>query len=354
MRSEKGHTELKAKMAPGYSGKENEALEPDIDVNVAALVNLIERKYVSTKSTFKALDFARVAQFFTLDVISHVAFGKQFGFIETDSDVHEYIKMTEESMPVMMVISVMPWIAKLIQTPLFKNLLPNEKDKLGFGRFIAVAKSVVAQRFGPEKQVHRDMLGSFINHGLTQEEAGSEILLQIIAGSDTTATAMRATLLHLIGNPTAYKSLQREIDQGIAAGSISSPIKDSEARKLPYLQAVIKEGLRIWPPVTGLMSKTVPPGGDILNGVFVPGGTEVGYCAWGLQRIKSIYGEDADMFRPERWLECDADKLKEMNRNVELVFVYGKWQCPGKDVAAIELNKVFVEVSLPTHAAIID
>ncbi|KAL3425365.1 benzoate 4-monooxygenase cytochrome p450 [Phlyctema vagabunda] len=344
MRSEEGHTALKAKMAPGYSGKENEALESTIDDQITSFVSLIERKYVSTASMFRPVDFARIVQYFTLDVISDVAFGRPFGFLTTDSDVHDYIKMTEESMPIMMFISVNPWIANLIQTRLFSWLLPSEKDRLGFGKFISVAKSVVAERFGENKVERKDMLGSFIRNGLTQEEAGSETLLQIIAGSDTTATAIRATLLHLMSTPSAYNALQAEIDNGILAGNISSPATDAEGRRLPFLQAVIKEGLRIWPPVTGLMSKTVPKGGDILNGVFVPGGTEVGYCAWGLQRIKSIYGEDADVFRPERWLDPDPDRVREMEKTVELVFVYGKWQCPGKSVAAIELNKVFIEL----------
>ena len=83
-----------------------------------------------------------------------------------------------------------------------------------------------------------------------------------------------------------------------------------------------------------------------VNGVFVPGGAEIGYCAWGVHHSKEIFGEDADMFRPERWLEAEGEGLKVMNSTVELVFNYGKWQCPGKSVAAIELNKVFVEVSI--------
>lgn len=98
---------------------------------------MLERKYISTNSTYVPVDFARVAQYFTLDVISDVAFGKSFGFLTTDSDVHEYIKMTEDSMPIMMVISVNPWIANLLQTRLFSRLLPSETDKLGFGKFIA-------------------------------------------------------------------------------------------------------------------------------------------------------------------------------------------------------------------------
>lgn len=155
---------------------------------------------------------------------------------------------------------------------------------------------------------------------------------------------MRATMLHLMASPTAYSRLQSEIDAGITTSTISSPITDAEGRSLPYLQAVIKEGLRIFPPVVGLMLKTVPAGGDTLNGVFVPGGTEIGYCGWGVHHSKEIFGEDADMFRPERWLEAEGERLRVMNSTAELVFNYGKWQCPGKSVAAIELNKVFVEV----------
>lgn len=60
---------------------------------------------------------------------------------------------------------------------------------------------------------------------------------------------------------------------------------------------------------------------------------------------RSIFGDDAELFRPERWLECDAAKATEMRRVVELVFGYGRWACAGKSLAFLELNKIFVEVS---------
>jgi hypothetical protein len=77
-------------------------------------------------------------------------------------------------------------------------------------------------------------------------------------------------------------TLQAEIDIAVKTnGKISSPvIRDKEWHRLPYLQAVIKEGLRIWPPVTGMMSKFSPPNGDEfdVNGkrVSIPGGTNIG------------------------------------------------------------------------------
>lgn len=58
-----------------------------------------------------------------------------------------------------------------------------------------------------------------------------------------------------------------------------------------------------------------------------------------------VWGVDAQYFRPERWLKGTPEEIKRREMNAELVFGYGKWQCLGKNVAQIELNKVFVEVN---------
>lgn len=91
-----------------YSGKGVENLEKTIDRNVANLIQLIETKYLSTQSQIKPFDFGRKAQCFTLDVISDVAFGEAFGDIATDSDVHKYIKTTEETLPAIIMTTVLP------------------------------------------------------------------------------------------------------------------------------------------------------------------------------------------------------------------------------------------------------
>lgn len=218
---------------------------------------------------------------------------------------------------------------------------------------------MAAERFGENRKERRDMLGSFVRHGLTQREIQAEILLQLyfnpfpslafalancsnsIAGSDTSALVIRATLLYIVTNAQVQATLLQEISNA----AISNPIKDTEARKLPYLQAVIKEGLRMYPPATGLFSKVVPPGGDTLNGFFVPEGTSVGWSAVGLMRNTKIWGDDASLFRPERWLEGDAEELQKKELNLEMVFGYGRYQCLGKNIARLELNKIFVEAS---------
>lgn len=166
-----------------------------------------------------------------------------------------------------------------------------------------------------------------------------------LAGSDTTATALRSTLLHIITQPRVYDKLRAEIDA--SALPVDSIIPESEARKLPYLQACIKEGLRMTPPVTGLLEKEAPPEGDHINGKFVPGGTHVGFAVFGAFRDKDVFGDDADVFRPERWLEGDDEAhMAQMVRAVDLVFGSGRYSCLGRPLAMMELNKVFFEVRL--------
>lgn len=153
---------------------------------------------------------------------------------------------------------------------------------------------------------------------------------------------MRNTMLYIMTNPHVYRKLQSEIDSTICKGQI---ISDEQSRTLPYLQSVIKEGARMCPPATGLLSKKTPPAGDTINGRFVPGGVDIGQCAWGLQRSKAVYGEDSVLFRPERWLEAKGETLERMEKSLGLIWGYGKYSCLGKNISFLELNKVFFEVS---------
>lgn len=94
----------------------------------------------------------------------------------------------------------------------------------------------------------------------------------------------------------------------------------------------------------GFNPKVVPPEGDTIHGKFIPGGTCIGMNFASLMRSKKLFGDDADMFRPERFLEINEAARSEMQRNVELNFGYGRWMCAGKPLALMELNKVFFEV----------
>ena len=158
--------------------------------------------------------------------------------------------------------------------------------------------------------------------------------------------------LHFISTtPSVQIRLLQEINTAIDAGTITRPIiRDTEARRLPYLQACIKEGLRMYPPVTGLLAKAVPRGGAELEpGMWAPGGTQIAWNSLGMMRLEEVFGADAEMFLPERWMVRDeSDKERErvdrMTETVGLVFGYGRFGCLGRGVAMMELNKAVIEV----------
>jgi hypothetical protein len=111
-------------------------MEGSIDSQIAQFVHLIETKYLCTSEDYRPMDFGEKASFFTLDVISELAFGQAFGYLENDADVYDYLKITKTFIPIMMVIANVPSLADLLHSRYFRGLLPSESDKLGFGAFI--------------------------------------------------------------------------------------------------------------------------------------------------------------------------------------------------------------------------
>lgn len=111
-------------------------MEGSIDMIIATFVHLIESNYLSTPDNYRPMDFGEKASFFTLDVISELAFGQAFGYLENDRDVYDYLKITKTFIPIMMVIGDVPHLADLLHSRYLRGLLPSESDKLGFGAFI--------------------------------------------------------------------------------------------------------------------------------------------------------------------------------------------------------------------------
>jgi cytochrome P450 len=111
----------------------------------------------------------------------------------------------------------------------------------------------------------------------------------------------------------------------ISDTTLSSLITNAEVRNLPYLQAVIKEGLRIWPLAVGLIAKKVLPSGDIINGMYVLNRTMISYGGFSILRNKKIWG---DVFCLERWLE--GENIKELELTWEVGFNVGRYQCLGR------------------------
>ena len=157
-------------------------------------------------------------------------------------------------------------------------------------------------------------------------------------------------------NPAAQSKLQAELDE--ALGHEDDPIASSEiVKRLPYLEAVINEALRLHSTSSIGLPRIVPEGGLHVSGKFFPEGTILSVPSYTIHRDPEIWGNDVEAFRPERWFEQDqAGIQKAFNpfsygpRSVELcnhqmsltklIRMNGR-ACVGKNLANMELQ-VFI------------
>ncbi|KAI6352049.1 Cytochrome P450 monooxygenase aba1 [Pyricularia grisea] len=352
---EKAHQRFKSRTMHAYSGRELPDFEAGIDEQVQTLVNTLRRKYAapakgnaSGKRPQGALvDLGPISCYFTMDVITRLGFGQEFGYLQSETDLYNFLGSVRDLWPRMSTSADVPWIRNILFSKFFLKLVgPGPKDKEGFGALMAVAEQHVGRRFQEGPDSKKDMLSSFIHHGLNQTECEVEGLFMIVAGIESTASAIRSVLVHTMSTPAVYAQLKAEIATAVSSGAASSPIiKNEEAVRLPVLQAVIYEGLRMRTPLLGLLPKVVPAGGDTLAGHHVPAGTAVCVNTSSLLRSEALFGPDTDVFRPGRFLDLEPEARAAMQRNVELAFGTGQWQCVGKTIAFMELHKVVFETN---------
>ncbi|GIZ47929.1 hypothetical protein CKM354_001100500 [Cercospora kikuchii] len=335
-RNEEAHVDLKAKEAGGYNGRDINTLEPDIDSQVGEFIGLIR------KHEGKVVDFAPKVRYFVLDVLSTVAFGRPFGFMAADEDKWDYCQTSDDFTLILGLTANHSSVRWLLSQDWVQALAaPKTTDKHGIGPALAFAHKAVSERYGPDAKPRKDMLGHFVNKGLSQVQCECEAFLQIMAGTDSSATILRCAIFSLAGNPRVYAKLRAEID-GVLGQNAS--VRYPDVLKLEYLKVVIWETIRLFPPLFGLKEKCAPVGGDEFNGVFYPEGSTVAGCDAAIMRRKDVFGDDASFFRPERLLEGDDALRRKRMQTVEVAFGSGKYLCLGKHIAMIELHKTIVAI----------
>jgi len=174
------------------------------------------------------------------------------------------------------------------------------------------------------------------------------------AGSDTTAISLRAILYYTLKNPQASKKLYQELTIALEENRISLPVSWKQSQEqLPYLDAVIKEALRLHPAVGLMLERVVPAEGLQLpdGGPFLPAGTIVGANPWIIHRHQ-IFGKDVDSFAPERWLKMDTESetgfqvRKQKMLHATFTFGAGPRTCIGKNISLLEIYKLIPSLLL--------
>jgi cytochrome P450 len=196
---------------------------------------------------------------------------------------------------------------------------------------------------------HADFLSKFVKaHQEKPEQVPRSHIISwtvsnVNAGSDTTAITLRTIFYFLMKDPASMAKLRAEIHAVEAQGMFSEFVSWSESQKLPFLDAVIREALRLHPSVGMILERVVPKGGREICGHFFKEGTIVGMNAWVVHRDKAVFGEDAEAWRPERWLKADPERRKKMD-SCNLAFGAGSRTCLGKNISRLEMYKFVPQI----------
>lgn len=291
-------------------------LQPLVDL-------LLERIATLGDNGQRSVDAAALLSYYSFDVVGQVNISKPVGFLETVSDVDDNISSIAMINTYFSVVGQAPWMHKLLlgNRIMQRFMEPNNTTQNLAIQFLQEGMS--RDTGNRTDDTGKDFMARFLDFSaknpskLTGDEIVALTTTNILAGFTTVAIGLSSIVYYLSRNQDAYLKLQQEIDQAFGSANLTGaaqPLPYAQVATLPYLNATVVEALRMHPATGLVLQREVPAGGAILAGKHVPGGTIVGINSWVMHANTQVYGADAHVFRPERWLVADAAQLSEMKR----------------------------------------
>jgi cytochrome P450 len=171
--------------------------------------------------------------------------------------------------------------------------------------------------------------------GFTPDELWGESNLFIIAGSDTTSTALASTIFYLSHSPSALSRAQEEVRSAFHSKQTIS--HGPTLASCTFLRACLDEAMRLSPPVPGALPRRVLPGGITIDNHTIPADIDVCVPHYALHRNPHYFPAPA-RFEPTRWLADHAPT------DAFAPFSVGPRGCIGKGMAYVELTVTLARV----------
>ncbi|KAK4892381.1 hypothetical protein LTR49_028595, partial [Elasticomyces elasticus] len=170
-------------------------------------------------------------------------------------------------------------------------------------------------------------------------------MTNIGAGVDTVIQSLAAVIAGVTLNKSVHNRLQDELESAVADEKISrgEPVLYKSASQMEYLQACIREAMRVWPDIAIALPRVVSCGGIELDGHYIPEDYIVGMNPRQLARARNIFGSDFEAYRPERWLHTPKEQRNDMEM-YNLAFGGPSRKCSRMRLAYLILSKVLASL----------
>lgn len=244
----------------------------------------------------------------------------------------------------------MPIILKLgLDQLLYRELYKAQK------KFQALSKAQSDWRMKQKDPEVRDLFTNLLEardpmtlSALTEEELIAEAGALIVAGSDTVATVLAATLFYCLHYPPVLARLQDEIRSTFA--DVEEIRSSQRLDSCHYLRACINETMRLASPVGALLPREILVGGLVVDGHYFPEGIDIGVPHYALHH-NELYYPDAFLFDPERWIASTDSKCEKSSeaaivaaQSAFCAFSVGRFSCVGKAVAYAEMSVILARI----------
>ncbi|PVH95123.1 putative cytochrome P450 [Periconia macrospinosa] len=344
------HAKLRRILSQGLSDSYLRSFATEIQAVAAILCERLgetQDGYVGDDEWTSPKNMAHWCDYFTFDVMSRLVFGSSYDMLS--SAENRWIVGAIEGQ--LRRISFLNQLPEAEDLGLHRLLFPNARRRaLGLSR---KSKAMMEARTSdkPTTQNHprADLLSVLLaakdpetGESLSQAQLWAESNLLIIAGSDTTSTALAATFFYLTRHPRAYQRATREVRSACrSAGGVAQGV---ELASCVYLRACITEAMRLSPPASGALWREVLPGGITIGDMYIPEGYDVGTGIYALHHNAEYFPEPF-AFRPERWMPEEVGKEAVARASAaNTTFSIGPRNCVGKSFAMIEMCMAMASV----------
>ncbi|CAE6439543.1 unnamed protein product [Rhizoctonia solani] len=383
------HSKKRKRVANIFSAQNSLAFEPRIRSHIRQLCAQWDLRCKEAargtsgvnwvaKNGRAVIDVCAQVSYLAFDIIGDLALGSPFGLIQAQKDSSLSIESVDASgephrgtleIPVIQTIArggipitavgVFPsWAHKLL---LFMpwNLV-GLFDRINFFRLVKTSVEARIKR-GPKEIMEDgkrsvDLIDKLLEvqdddgNPLSMSELNAEASLLLVAGSDTTSNTLGCLFYYLAIHPEIQRQLQAELDQNAPCDTSDEPdgkdgltippydvvVEYDNVKTLPYLDACIKEALRLQSTVGIGLPRVVPPGNTVtVAGQTFKPGSVISVPSYTTNR-SSVWGNDPAEFRPERWLDGKSSSLNKYF----VPFSLGPRACIGRNIAYMELTLI--------------